>query len=310
MTTGIERDKATIADRPAGRPPPPRHRSRLGLLAAGLLAAGTACATFPAHAQTAAAPKQPPAASKQAPAQDSGKAAAAAQEAEARALLMRMANFLANAPAFSVTVASTYDSVQDDGLKVEFGAVRHILLSRPNLLRIETDQHDGKQRRLYFDGKTMTLYSPDAQVYASTARPGTVDEAIQFFLDTLGAPLPLAMLLQTTLPKEMEHQISAADIVGPETLDGQAVTHVVARAKEADVQVWIAKADPPVPLRFVITYRHAKGEPQFRATLRDWNFSPAVDPASFVFVPPKDAYAVAIMVPSPDKRPAAGGKRR
>src|SRR4051794_34458798 len=128
-----------------------------GIMAAGLIAAWMAVPIAPTAAQPAA--PQPAASS-------------SVQEAEARATLMRMATFLGSASAFSVTIDSAYDAVQDDGQKVEFGAVRRVLLSRPDFLRIETDNRDGTQRRVFFDGKILTLFSPDAKVYASVARPG------------------------------------------------------------------------------------------------------------------------------------------
>ncbi|MBC3640987.1 DUF2092 domain-containing protein, partial [Klebsiella sp. Kps] len=78
---------------------------------------------------------------------------------------------------------------------IEFGAVRRILLSRPNSLRIDTEDRDGSQRRLFFDGKALTLFSPDAKIYASVAHPGSVDQAVQYLLDELQTPVPLSMLL-------------------------------------------------------------------------------------------------------------------
>jgi len=233
--------------------------------------------------------------------------------AEARATLMRMAQFVGGAQAFSMTIESSYDAVQDGGQKIEFGAVRRVLLSRPNLLRIENDNRDGTQRRLFFDGKSLTLFSPDAKIYASVTHPGSVDQAIQYLLDTLHTPIPLSILLMTTLPQEMEQHVTSVATVADEILDGRAATHLAAQSDEVDFEVWVAKGDQPVPVRVVLTYKDAEGEPQFRATLRDWNFNPVADAAAFAFVPPKDAFAVAFMVPAPEQpaaNPVSGGRRR
>ena len=105
--------------------------------------------------------------------------AAADGQAQARATLMRMTAFIGGARAFSVTIESSYDAVQNTGQKIEFGAVRHILINRPDSLRIENDNRDGSRRVMLFDGKTLTLFSPDAKVYASVSRPGSVDQALQ-----------------------------------------------------------------------------------------------------------------------------------
>ncbi|MBS0559984.1 MAG: DUF2092 domain-containing protein [Proteobacteria bacterium] len=225
--------------------------------------------------------------------------AAGSGQTEAYATLMRMATFVAGAHAFSVTIESSYDAVQDSGQEIEFGAVRHVLLARPDSLRIETDNRDGSRRAMLFDGKTLTFSSPDAKVYASIARPGDIDQAVQYVLDTLQTPVPLSMLLMTTLPQEMEQHFTSVAKVADETIDGRATTHIAARSADVDVEVWVAQGDQPAPLRTVITYKHAKDGPQFRASLRDWNFNPTVDAAAFKFVPPAGAFAVGFMVPVP-----------
>ena len=43
----------------------------------------------------------------------------AAQDPQARAILFKMADFLAKAPAFSVTMRSGYDAIQADGQRIE-----------------------------------------------------------------------------------------------------------------------------------------------------------------------------------------------
>ena len=67
---------------------------------------------------------------------------------EAKAILIKMAEFIAKAPAFSVTLRSGYDAIQEDGQYIEFGEKRRILLQRPDLLRVETERSDGKQNLL------------------------------------------------------------------------------------------------------------------------------------------------------------------
>ena len=47
-----------------------------------------------------------------------------AQDLASRALLLRMADFLARAPAISVTMRSDYDAIQADGQRIEFGERR------------------------------------------------------------------------------------------------------------------------------------------------------------------------------------------
>ncbi|MGH7226707.1 MAG: DUF2092 domain-containing protein, partial [Gemmataceae bacterium] len=62
----------------------------------------------------------------------SATAEVAADAAQAKATLMRMADFLAVAKRFSVADESGYDVMQESGAKIEFGQTRHVLVDRPN----------------------------------------------------------------------------------------------------------------------------------------------------------------------------------
>ena len=93
---------------------------------AGHVAAFCACVVVAGIALPALAQQTPPSAMIQPP----------AEPVDAKALLLRMADHLAKAQRFSVTMETGYDAVQSSGQKIEFGETRKILLSRPdNLLR-------------------------------------------------------------------------------------------------------------------------------------------------------------------------------
>jgi hypothetical protein len=225
---------------------------------------------------------------------------------QAKALLMQMADYLARAQAFSVTVNASYDVVQDSGQKIEFGEIRHILLRRPDDLRIDLEQRDGAKELVFFDGQKLTLFSPGENIYASLKRPGSVDDTIDYFVYALQTRIPLSVLLATSLPRVLAQGVTAISAVGDEMLAGRDVEHLAARAKNVDFQVWIATGAEPVPLRVLITYKFATGQPQFSASLSDWNFHPKIDPSEFVFVPPAGAESVAFMVPASNNPVRAG----
>jgi hypothetical protein len=230
--------------------------------------------------------------------------------AHAKALLMRMADYVATAQAFSVTVDASYDVVQASGQKIEFGEIRHITLKRPDDLRVDLVQRDGAKEEIFFDGQKLTLFNPGENIYASLTRPGSVDDTIDYFIYNLQTRLPLSVLLETSLPQVLGQGVTSVATVDDETLAGREVEHLAARAKNVDFQVWIATGEEAVPLRVLITYKLAPGQPQFSAALSDWNFQPKIDPSEFAFVPPAGAESVAFMVPAPKTpvRAGAGGQ--
>jgi hypothetical protein len=243
-----------------------------------------------------AASNLPPAVAQQTPAPSASRDTAGA--IEAKALLLRMATFLAKAQAFSVTMDVSYDVVQPSGQKIEFDETRKVTLSRPDRLRIDVEEADGDEHQVRFDGQDIVLFSPKEKVFGKLTYPGSVDKALYHIVGEMQTRLPLSLLLVTSIAEELQKRVSEISLVERATVDGKPTDHLAARTDDVDFQVWIATGDVPVPLRVVITYKKDAGQPQFRATLRDWNFNPKIDPASFTFVPPVGAERVGFMVPS------------
>jgi len=126
-----------------------------------------------------------------------------ASEQSALAILKNMSEYLAKAERFSVSIRDGYDAVQQSGQKVEFGEVRKVTVSRPDRLRIEVERSDGEKGLVIFNGKDLTVYTADKNVYATLSRQGTLDQAIKYALDDLKIRVPLAMMLLATLPSEL-----------------------------------------------------------------------------------------------------------
>ena len=223
---------------------------------------------------------------------------AAAQDPEAKAILMTMAEFLAKAPAFSVTIRSGYDAIQADGQYIEFGEQRRILLQRPDRARIEVKRSDGDRGLVLLDGKGITAYKADDNVYARVEKPGTVDNAIVFLVKDLQMTLPMARMFLTTFPQDLEKQLTAISYVEEDVLFDVPTDHLAARSAEVDLQLWVAQGEQPLPRRVILTYKKAPGQPQFRADMTEWNLSPTVAADSFTFTPPAGAEQIPFIVPA------------
>jgi hypothetical protein len=216
-------------------------------------------------------------------------------ETEAKAILMRMAEFLAKTPQFTVNVKDGYDSVQASGQKIEFGEHRKITVSRPNGLRVDMDESNGDQHTVLYDGKQLTIFNPGMNVYAQTEKTGGIDEAVKYFLKDLHMRLPLAMLLTGNLPTELENRTQALTYVEKTALYGVVTHHLAGRTETVDYQVWIADGSQPLPVRIVLTYKTAEGQPQFRALFSDWNLTSQVSDTEFAFTPPAGAQKIAFV---------------
>src|SRR5215467_1785366 len=172
--------------------------------------------------------------------------AAAEQKPDARAVMMRMATFLSKSPAWSVTVHTAYDAVQPDGYKVEWNEIRTVTLNRPDRLRVESERSDGARSLVLFDGKEITTFDESARVYARALHPGSVDDAVVYFVHNLGMRLPLAVMLLDRLPAELQQRVQFVKYVERTTTLGASAYHIVAKTATVDFQLWIAEGDRPL----------------------------------------------------------------
>ena len=261
--------------------------------------AGTAALLLAAGLELAYA--QQPAPGKKAPAA----AAVSESQAQASAILMRMADFLGGAQRFSVSVRGGYDAVQMSGQKIEFGEMRKVTLSRPDRLRMEGERSDGRKTLTVFNGKEIVLIDETSNVYATAPQPGGLDHTIVHFVKDLGMRLPLAALLLSQLPAELKDRVRSVDYVEKTNIHGSTSHHLAARTDMVDFQVWVAEGDTPLPQRVVISYKKAKGEPQFWAQFSDWNLAPSLEDSTFLAKPPDGAQKVAFAAQLPRMSAAA-----
>lgn len=239
----------------------------------------------------------------------------AQQQAQARAIMMKMAQFLAAAQRFRVDLQAGYDSVQASGQKIEFHENRSVTLMRPDRLRIEGTRSDGTRLLTVFTGKEVVVQDYGSKVYARTPQPGPLDDAIVYFVRDLGMRLPLAAMLLGRLPAELQERIQSVDYVELGKIDGVPAHHIAARGETVDVQLWVADGAQPLPQRIVLTYKKEPGQPQFRADFSKWNLAPEINAATFTAQVPEGLQKVAFAAQlpragraAPKEAPQKGGK--
>jgi hypothetical protein len=276
----------------------------------GCVLAGLAACSRKEAPETAATTPQPapavaPASPEAEVPTDATATATPVQDPAARALLLGMANFVAQAPGLSVTMRSGYDAIQVDGQRIEFGERRKILMQRPDKLRVEVERSDGERGGVVFDGRWITAFNARENVYARVEKVANLDETLVYMVRDLRATVPLARLLTTGLPADLDKRATEVTLVEESTLFDVPTTHLAVRTPDVDLQLWIARDPEPLPRRVIITYKNAPGQPQFRADLYDWKITPKFDARSFTFVPPAGAEQITYLAPRPPAVEAA-----
>jgi hypothetical protein len=207
-----------------------------------------------------------------------------AVDPQARALLEKMSDFLANQRQFSVQTDGSIEVVLESGEKLEFDYSSDVRVKRPDKLR--SDRRGEKtDAEFYYDGRTFTLYGKNKHYYASADAPGNLDEAIDAARERLGIEAPAADLLYGNPYKIlMEDVVSAADL-GQAYVRGVSCRHLAFRGNESDWQIWIEDGPRPVPVKFVIVSKKVESLPEFTTEFSEWNFSPRFGDEVFHFTP-------------------------
>ena len=150
--------------------------------------------------------------------------------------------------------------------------------------------------------------TPSRNVYARTPQPGSLDDAVNYFISNLGMKVPFSVLLQTTAPQELDRKTQTLDYVERTTIFGAPAHHLAGRTANVDYQIWIADGDRPLPQRLVLTYRKEKGQPQFRAQFSDWNTAADTPASIFEFVPPEGMHQITFLSQRPQNQNKKGVK--
>ncbi|HEY7165973.1 MAG TPA: DUF2092 domain-containing protein [Candidatus Binatia bacterium] len=215
------------------------------------------------------------------PAQNSG------VEPQAEKILRRMSDYLASRQQFSFTTENTIEAVLTSGQKIQFDNPATGIVSRPNKMRAHR-KGDLANQEFFYDGKSLTLYSPKEKFYATAAAPATLEEMLDFAREKLDVFAPAAEFLYKNAADKMLKEASSGFVVGQSVIGGVKCTQLAFRGAEVDWQVWIEDGARPLPRKFILTSKKIASEPQMTVLVKSWDMAPKVADGEFSFTPPKD----------------------
>jgi len=201
--------------------------------------------------------------------------------------LRRMGAYLRTLQHFGVSGETIRDEILRDGQKIEVGGTIKYVVRTPDRFRVDV-KTDRKQRQIFYDGKSLTVYAPRMHYYASAPAPSTVSATLDSARKRFGIEMPLADLFLWGTARDGVSDLTSAQYIGPAYVDGTDTDQYAFRQRGVDWQLWIARGNVPLPRKLVITTTSEPSEPRFAATLT-WDLTPPVGDPVFAFVPPKDA---------------------
>src|SRR6516165_9310954 len=209
-----------------------------------------------------------------------GISAAQADQADAKRLLKAMSDYLGAQKTISFDYDVNLELVSKQQQKIGLASSGSVTLNRPDKLRL-TRTGGFANVEMVFDGKTLTLWGKNSNLYTQIEAPGTIDQLEDVLRDKYHRPVPGADMLISDPYKELMPEVNDVKDLGAGVIRGVECDHLAFRTKEVDWQIWIAQGARPYPCRYVITSKKVTGWPQY--TLDTWGWKTGAEVASDSF---------------------------
>lgn len=214
---------------------------------------------------------------------------------QSRAVLEKMASFLASAKAFCVHADVCNEEVLPSGVKVQRCSASDACLQRPNKLQA-TATGDLTNRSFWYDGKTLSVLFPARKQYVTVEAPATLDATMDWAMQNTGLALPLADYLYSDPLPALLSGVRLSHYLGDSEVNGVKCQHMAFKQANINWQLWVEDSETPVPRKIAIEYKTDPGSPEYTAVLSDWKFSDSLPDDRFAFTPPADAARIQVVM--------------
>lgn len=189
-----------------------------------------------------------------------------------------------------VTAKVTHDVALESGHKIQAQGTSQMVFADKNKLYMNIDS-ENITREYFYDGKKLTQYSPNLQYYTTVDVAGNTLEMLNQVEKYYGLQLPLKALFQLGSDQAELSKLTLAAYVGPSKINGQVCDHLAFSQPGVDWQLWVSRAEKPLPCKLVITKTDESSQPQTSQTFT-WNLNPKVAASEFTFKPGKGDIAI------------------
>lgn len=211
---------------------------------------------------------------------------------DAIAALDRMGAFLRAQKSFVVHTTAETDYVMPSGQKIRLSEYGELKAQRPDHLRVSIVS-DRKERQMYYDGATFTIFAPRVGYYASVPAPPTIVQLVDALQDRYDLEVPMVDLFRWGTASSDVGEITSAVYVGPAKVDGVDTDQYAFRQPGLDWQIWIERGERALPRRLILTTTDDPTRPE-RAVALTWDLGVSIPCSTFTFVPPRDAKKIAL----------------
>jgi hypothetical protein len=221
-------------------------------------------------------------------------------EPKADEILKASSSRLASARTLKFTAVVYYENPSRLGPPLAYTTKSYVTLQRPDKLKVITPA-DGPATEFYYDGKTMTAFSPAEDLVAIAEAPHTIDAALEAAYHSAAIYFPFSDVIVADPYKDIADGLTVAFYIGQSHVIGGTTTDMVAYETGGTfVQVWIG-AEDKLPRMARALFADDPMQLRHIAVFSDWQLDTTI-PAD-AFSSAKAAKAKRIPFARPDQPP-------
>ena len=202
--------------------------------------------------------------------------------------LEKMGNLLAEVDEFAFTADVTTNEMMFDAFRIHTTERVEAVVRRPDRLWVDTDG-DTQNKRMWFDGKTVTMLSIDEMFYATTEGAKTIDKTLDSVMEQYSITSDVVDFLFSDPYDVLIENVTGGVYAGLHTVDGVDCHHLVFSQETLDWQIWIEGGSRSLPRKFAVTYKDEPGMPEVVTIFREWDLSTRHPDWLFEFDAPSNA---------------------
>lgn len=240
----------------------------------------------PAQAAAQAAPRSAP--------PGAARPAARARALDPRALhaIRNMSAYLRTLSNFQIQVATNREEIGPRGRTVRYAGTVDYMVRRPNGFVVRSNEA-GRRRELVYDGRTLTVFTPNTGYFAKVAAPPTIRQTLALAADRYDIHPPLVDLFKWSAGDASERRLTSARYIGMRVMNGLPVDEYAFRQPGRAWRISIVRGPHPVPVRISVTSTDTRRPLSFKANLA-WITSTRFAANTFDFRPPPGARQIGI----------------
>ncbi|HZX76209.1 DUF2092 domain-containing protein [Lysobacter sp.] len=210
-------------------------------------------------------------------------------DAKATRALSQIGEKLRSLRQYTVTAALQTRAPLASGQYKEFSGTANYQVRTPDHLRAQV-RGVGFDRDIYYDGRTITVFSPEKNTYARIDAPGTLSTLVAQVEQRTGFTMPIAQLFSWDDQARLLQGAERASYSGEALVGGRKCAHYSYKKAGIAWEVFADAQHLPCKLAFVDT--RDPGLPGYSGELK-WSEGATLPDSTFVFTPPAGAREVA-----------------